>query len=251
MTSAKPVRLEVATANIGRGVGTPTARRNIALVMRAFPAASIGWQEIDEADQPDEHQLLHAYLTKVSRVASHTDAHTDPHNLDRLRAVGWLTAVPLFVPPGWRILERYVDRTCEGRPKVTPTRYCVQALLEHVASGLRLVRLNGHYPHDAPDLWELCDDAWRRIALSWRSRGYASIATRDVNQVRREPLHPSERLLFGAGLDKITVIPGSHDLGVRIRQAAPGRRVPLSIDGHDALGFKALVLPPRGAGQRS
>lgn len=250
MSQPKPVRLQVVTANIGRGVPTAVARRNIALVLRRWPSASIGWQEIDEADGPDEHQLLHEYLKKVARPHVDELGLRVPSRVDSLRAVGWMTAVPVFVPPGWRILERYIDKTCDGRTGVTPTRVCVQVLLEHVATRRRLVRLNGHYPHGAPDLWEQCDAAWQLIAAAWRSTGYASIATRDVNQARRVPLHKTERLLLGAGLDKITFVPGSNDLGVRVQQAAPGRRVPLSIDGHDALGMTLIVKPPRGATAR-
>lgn len=249
MASKKPVRLTVATANIGRGVSSAYARHNIARVMRRWPAASIGWQEIDEADRPDEHQLLHAYLVKVARPL--TDAlhpGTPPAPLDSLRTVGWWTATPLFVPPGWRVVERYVDQTCEGRDGLTPHRVCVQALLEHEQTGLRLVRKNGHYPRDEiADLWEQCDDAWRRITQSWRERGFTQIDTRDVNKARRQPLHKTERLLLGAGLDKITYIPGSPERGVRLERAAPGRRVNLTIDGHDALGQALIVKPPREA----
>lgn len=252
------VRFEVATANIGRGVRSPEARRNIALVMRRWPAASIGWQEIDEADGPDEHQLLHGYLEKLSRVWTDgldersVTLPTVPVPAASLRAVGWPTATPLFVPPGWRILERRVEQTCEGRPGLTPHRVCVQVLLEHEATGLRLVRKNGHYPRDEiEDLWAECDASWQGITQRWRDLGYTQIDTRDVNKARRQPLHKTERLLFGAGLDKITTVPGSLERGVRLQQAAPGRRVNLTIDGHDALGIKLLVLPPKEARSRS
>ena len=55
---ARSQTITVVTANIGRGVGTDVAHANIRRVTRTFPGAFVGFQEIDEADAPDEGALL-------------------------------------------------------------------------------------------------------------------------------------------------------------------------------------------------
>lgn len=232
----KPARLTVVTANIGRGVKTPEAAVNIRRVVDGYrptwwrpnPAA-IGWQEIDEADFPNEHGLLHETVRKLSPGAL---------------IVGFKTAVPIVIPSGWDVITERVNLTCQGRAGVTPQRVAVQALIEHHDTGTRVVLVNGHYPHNAPDLWRVCQNAWERVVESWTDRGYTVVTTRDRNKPGiTDPLSPWEvPQLDPRLLDKITVIQAHGPRAVRVTAGKP-RTVKLSIDGHDAHGVPMTFTP--------
>lgn len=228
MTAAQ-ASLMLVTANIGRGVGTFEATANIERVIKGFRRRPwrrhpvlIGWQEIDEADQPDEHGILHRELQRW-----YPDAAT----------AGFETAVPVVIPPGWRKVAGGVTETCPGRAKVTPRRVAVQSLLEHEKTGIRVVHVNGHYPHNAPDLWAQCEDTWELVVEHWLRKGFTVITTRDRNHGGVPPvLSPFEKSLLDPKLiDKITVVQGIGDRAVRVVHGKP-RRVNLDIDGHDAHG---------------
>lgn len=221
----------VVTANIGRGETSAAAASNIGRVMTGFKPVLpwkrsplfVGFQEIDEADGPDEH----AILRKAAAGSS---------------IVGFAQLCPLVVPPEWAVIHEEITKTCQGRPKVTPTRVAVQALAEHRDTGLRAVFVNGHYPHNAPDLWADCQRMWIEVVERWLDTGYTVITTRDRNRAGTPPaLSPFEvPLLEPKLIDKITVIQATGKRAVRV---VPGktRRVNLTIDGHDAWG-RALTL---------
>lgn len=238
-------RITVATANVGR-LGTPreaanNIRRTVAKfkprpnALEAFlrPGASIGWQEIDEADPGDEHGELHETVREVTPGTEWA---------------GFATAVPITIPAGWHVIERRIDRTCPGKPKATPARMCVSALIEHEKTGIRFVRLNGHYPLPRLagwHLWEVCHQSWRSIVDDWLDYGYTIVATRDRNLRGGEnPLSPFQRELLPKTLiDRITVIQAPP--GPRAVQVVAGkpRGVNLTIDGHNAHGVPLTLVP--------
>lgn len=240
MTTA---RLAVWTVNVGRGVGQDEARNNIHRVIRGTrptmlrrAPAAIGWQEIDEADQPNEHGILHHNVRQLTPGAD---------------IVGFRTACPIVIPVGWEVIRQRIDKTCDGRAKLTPQRVCVQALIEHQDTGLRLVLLNGHYPRSIPalmDLWHDCQNAWEAIVDKWGMDGYTVVTTRDRNLPGNRPaLSPWEvPLLPALMIDKITVVqatPGPR--AVRVHAGKP-RTIDLTIDGHNAHGVPFTVTPLLG-----
>lgn len=233
----KTAHITAVTANIGRHVKPPEAAHNIRAVVDGFrpqwwrqTPAAIGWQEIDEADTPDEHGILHRTVKTFTPKAT---------------IAGFATAVPIVVPPGWRIVKERVTPTCPGRPKITPMRVCVQAMIEHEETGIRIVLANGHYPHNAWDLWRICQKSWELIVNKWTELGYTVVTTRDRNKRGNvDPLSPFEVPLLPANLlDKISFIqapPGPRSVRVQVGRV---RTVKLSIDGHDAHGVPLTFTP--------
>lgn len=242
----KRASVTAVTANIGRGVDTVEAARNVDRVMRAYRQSthrafgpSIGWQEIDEADAPNEHGLLHQAL--MSMAARH-----------RGEFAGFETATPIYVAPGWSIVRQRVDLTSRGRPHLTPHRVAVQALLEHDDTGLRLVHINGHYPRlPIRDLWIECDASWRDVIVPrWLDQGYSCLLTRDRNRRADQsvPLAPGERQLLAATLiDQVSFIPAAIGTprAVRLMRRGPARTVDLTVDGHNAHGRPLTFYLPR------
>ena len=216
-------RLTVFTANIGRKDSPGQREQNIRKVKQGtkeLPNVIVGWQEIDEADTGNEHGMLKEVW---------------PHQ--RFGAMS--TAVPVLSNRPVEMYKVQITKTCDGRAQVSPTRFCVQAIL-HIGD-LRLVHLNGHYPYNAPDLRRECNAKWREIANLWFDKGWSIVTTRDTNWHGRMPkLHPRERLLTPAGaIDRITVI--EKDITFRV---ARRHRINLNIDGHDAVGV-TLTLKGR------
>ena len=71
--------MRIKTSNLGRHKPVVTFRRNLELVLNP-PRGIVGFQEIDEADTPDEHGII-AQLFGA-----------------RYRFVGWDTHVPIAIP---------------------------------------------------------------------------------------------------------------------------------------------------------
>lgn len=209
----------------------------------------VGWQEIDEADLADEHQLL----AEVFRPGGHR-AGAEHATLARSFArgythAGFATATPISVPPGLVVRRQHVDKTCEGRRKVTPHRVCVQALIDvpELRDWPAFLDLNGHLPLHAPDLWREAHQAWREISDDWRAGGWTQLTQRDTNWRQPMPkLDAWERPLLVEGVDRITTVRGR--LGRLLHVEVLDRRiVQLSIDGHDADGAKLKLTNPATA----
>lgn len=244
MARPKRVRVWLVTANIGRGVPPEVARRNIARVFVSFftgnrarltawwfrVGAIIGWQEIDEADQPDEHGILHQLAKRLAPPGC--------------TWVGFAEATPLLVPPGWRVVWEQVTLTSHGRGKPapephTPHRVCVRALLEHVATGIRILVPNGHWPRDEIwDLWVECNGSWMELYGQFAAspKGYTVASTRDRNRVRPHRLHVGEEQHLPDGLiDEVSTMEGDGPFATTVR-VIKTKRVNMGIDGHDAWG---------------
>lgn len=275
------VTVILATVNIGRGVTTATAVAMLRLVFRTLVRVSylgtirrgimLGLQEIDEADAPDEHGLLH----DVARALGGK----------RLTFVGFATAVPFTVPPGWRIVWTLVAPVSGGRgkpkpPPHYPTRFAVVAMLEHERTGIRVIRANGHWTRDEfPAVWTEGNASWRALiggrdgapvegslghGLKWTGPrpdldrldahgllgfGVPILFTADRNKRHAGRLAPGgtfERSLLPDGsIDELRVIvPQGCDFDVQI--GARKVYADVKIDGHDLEG-RILTLRKRVA----
>lgn len=258
---SRSMTITVVTANIGRGVPTAAAHANIRKVARSFPGAFVGFQEIDEADAPDEAALLLARFPSADETGS-TGMHDVLESAGRHRyrfagftGPGWKKATPLAVPTTWDIVAQSVKKSSDGLAKVTPHRAIVSARCRPADNPdfPPVVFLNGHYPlartAAAKRLWRDCQASWisraREIHDSAEG-GFTIITTRDTN--RRGPmprLHPRERQLLVPGLDRISVIPAEPSspnlVTVRVLRR---RMVNLTIDGHDARGVELRLTAP-------
>ena len=220
------IRVTLVSANIGRGVKPSVTRENIRRIHHGFPGAVIGWQEIDEADEADEHAIL-------ARVFADHDN------------IGFAKAVPISIPKPWAVVEgsAVVTHACDWLAHATPDRWIVEAVAQHpdLAEPVRFA--NGHYPlarlggNEGRARWTDCQAAWEARATAWHRSGITTLTTRDTNRLRNMPrLHPSERQLLPNAITRITAIPGS--VGVKVLDR---RDVNLTIDGHSARGVDLLL----------
>lgn len=248
--------ITVVTANIGRGVSTDVAHTNIRRVVRSFPGAFVGFQEIDEADSPDEAALILKRFPGVengSQPGMHDTLESSGHGTYAFAGFsgpGWKRATPLAVPTTWDILRQSATKSSDGLARVTPNRVIVSARCR--PTGDRdfppVVFLNGHYPLArtavAKQLWRECQASWTARAEELHDAsdgGFTMITTRDTNRHGPMPrIHTQERQLLSPGIDRISVIPAEssspHLVTVRVLDR---RVVNLTIDGHDA---HAVVL---------
>lgn len=252
----RSVTITVVTANIGRGVSTDEAHANIRRIARSFPGAFVGFQEIDEADAPDEGELIPKRFTPVGAVPQQdvqgvfTSEGQPTYTFAGMEGPGWKRATPVAVPSTWVIVRQSVRKSSDGLAGVTPHRVIVTARCRPTADPdfPPVVFLNGHYPRartePAKRIWKECQASWvtRAAEIHDATGGGSTIITlRDTNHHGPMPrLHPSERQLLPAGIDRISVIPAEPASPNLVTARVLARRtVNLTIDGHDA---RAVVL---------
>ena len=244
MTALRSVTVTVVTANIGRGVTPGVARANLHRIKTELPGALIGFQEIDEADAPDEHSRL------TTRFPGPPQLHDDLASADEgtYTFAGFNQATPIAVPVPWVIVSESVKQTCKGRAQVTPHRVVVAARCRPTDEPdfPPVIFLNGHYPRGAADLWDDCQKSWKRRANDFHEQDLTIITTRDTNKPGRMPkLHPTERQLLKPHIDRISVIPAKRSspkfVSARVLST---RTVNLTIDGHDARAVKLRLTAP-------
>jgi hypothetical protein len=253
---SRSVTITVVTANIGRGVSTDVAHANIRRVARSFPGAFVGFQEIDEADSPDEAALIEARFPSGddgSPLRMHdalASSGQGTYAFAGFSGPGWKRATPFGVPTTWDVLRQSARKSSDGLAHVTPHRVIVSAQCRPADDPdfPPVMFLNGHYPlartEAAKQLWRDCQASWTARANKVHDAaegGFTIITTRDTNRHGPMPkVHPRERQLLAPGIDRISVIPAEssspHLVTVRVLDR---RVVNLTIDGHDA---HAVVL---------
>src|SRR5688500_5874299 len=100
-------------ANLGRGVPVAEFERNLRRVLdEAGPRAVICFQEIDEADRPEE-------------MAAVVELAHDTH-----RIVGRRTAVPILIPRHLDLVGSLQTPACKGLALFTPNRTVNEARIK-------------------------------------------------------------------------------------------------------------------------
>lgn len=225
-------RIEVWTVNLGRGVSDEKFRLAVRSVLRSADRsrAAILFQEIDEADGPDEHAILAREAFKSYR----------PN--------GWTTAVPILTSRRrFKVTGTRTTFASKGLAKVTPHRVIeevVTRLIDRDSGATRLdfpaiVFLNTHMALARPTTRTRRAIHRTRLTArvaSHRARGRIVIYGLDSNTHGHwKRLVPGERMLVEGGpggIDKIVLIL-PRDVIARV---AERRRAELGIDGHDGLG---------------
>jgi len=253
--------ITVVTANIGRGVSTDVAHANIHRVAESFPGAFVGFQEIDEADSPDEAALVKTRFPTVDDAMPPglqdvlASAGEGTYAFAGFRGPGWKRATPIAVPTTWDILRHSVRKSSDGLAHVTPNRVIVAARCRPVGDPdfPPVMFLNGHYPlahkEAAKQLWKDCQVSWTERANEIHDRpagGFTIITTRDTNHHGPMPkIHPRERQLLTPGIDRISVIPAEPSSPHRVSVHVLRRRVVnLTIDGHNAHAVDLRLTAP-------
>lgn len=214
------------TANIGRGVPTAVAKRNIVKVRRAFSPETpvVGWQEIDEADQPDEHALLEHVFG------------------NRFEQAGFEGKEPISVPRhvfalGPVTRTKIMDGVGRAEPgSASPTRYVVTQILRPIGCTGPIAAVNTHFANFEPSdpRWVECLTGLRSEVARLHEQGIPVVWTGDTNANRpaNMPLvHSTERRVIAAGNDYLGIVPGH--CGPRIAVHGTGT-INLTIDGHNA-----------------
>lgn len=212
------------TANIGRGVSVDTAKANMARVRQAAPFPLVGWQEIDEADLPDEHRML-------GKVFG-----------NGYRNVGFDRKEPISIPlQQFKIGHVEVTKIMDGVPvsakgKASPDRFVVAAEVMPEKCKNFIWAVNFHLAN-----FETSDARWKEslaraqsLIHKYAHYGNTVIYTCDsnANHVADMPLmHDREHRVIADGNDYMGIIPGSVEISVRRKFV-----INLTIDGHNGHG---------------
>ena len=203
-------------ANLGRGVSTFEFTANLRRVLDAGgPRAVFCFQEIDEADGPEEMEIL-ADLTR--------DTH---------RIVGQNTAVPILVPRHLSVFSAHLTPACKGLAKFTPNRVVNEVVIQ-LGPNFAAAVLNTHLPLNRPQTLTRRRDV--RKALRARAAAHeAGVWVADTNtHVGWPRIAKGERVVTNAGIDKAKAW-GPADRRVVVTDQ---QTVELSIDGHNAHGAR-------------
>jgi hypothetical protein len=258
---SRSVTVTVVTANIGRGVSTEVAHANIRRIARSVPGAFVGFQEIDEADAPDEGALIPLRFTPVGEAPQpgmqdvFTSEGQPTYTFAGTSGPGWKRATPVAVPSTWKIVRRSVTKASDGLAKVTPHRVIVTVRCRPAGDPdfPPVVFLNGHYPlartTKAKRVWDECQASWVERAADLHEHadgGFTMITTRDTNRHGRMPrIHPRERQLLPPDIDRISIIPAEPSSPHLVTARVLDRTVVnLTIDGHDAHGVVLRLTAP-------
>lgn len=219
------------TANLGRHVGVEEFRRNAQKVKNRFrDRAIIGFQEIDEADTPDEHRIIKDMFGKEVAWA------------------GWETHVPIVVPQPYRMIHEKAIPVAAGLDKQSPARQVVEAVIEHPARPRLdpVVVLDLHFPRKHPALTSRRADALEGLTERvdfWQERGRTVLVVSDTNGMGLSKIHKRFRRIGGEGIDWIGLV--EHPKGTQVIPQETGS-IDLTIDGHNAWWVKfSMQAPPK------
>lgn len=201
-------------ANLGRGVSTAEFTRNLRRVLEAGGRRAVFcFQEIDEADSPEEMEIL-ATLT----YGTH-------------RIIGPRTAVPILVPKTLPTMLTLSTPACKGLAKYTPNRVVNEVTLA-LGPDLFPTIINTHLPLNRPQTYTRRREV--RKTLRQRAKGHrAGVWVADTNtRIGWPTIVKGETTVTNAGIDKAKAwAPPGRKVVVTNRQT-----IQLSIDGHDAHG---------------
>lgn len=202
-------------ANLGRGVSVETFTHAFELLLGAAgPRAVIALQEVDEADRPEERDI-------VTRLTHRTHA-----------IVGVGTTVPILIPFHLPIVRAKVTPACTGLAKFTPNRVVNEATIR-LGANLAPTILNTHLPIDRPETATRRADV--RGMLRDRARLHPTgVWIADTNTRAGWPtIVRGEQSVTAAGIDRAKAWSTTHDVEISDRQT-----VALPIDNHDGHGAR-------------
>jgi hypothetical protein len=216
-------KVNIVTANLGRGVNFAEFRDNVDKIIKETPGTNrfFQFQEIGEADFEGDREL--DYLKKKL-----SDTH---------RFAGLQTHVPIAIPRTFKVSNRAVTVATEGVDHLSPRRHVVQAYVSPMGHPDEIVcASNTHFPRDAPALSHARTQS-DEVLRERLDQGAAGWLTADLNSQRYPKLSKNEIRLVDARLD---VIRAYERNGVSIERLNTGS-IDLTIDGHNAHWARVLI----------
>lgn len=214
--------LRLITANIGRHQSVQHTRSDFENIRRL--GGIVGFQEIDEADAPDEHALLKTVMGR-----SHT-----------LCGMGHL--VPIAVPKSWVVTSCRDEFGADGVAKWSPARFFTVVTVKVPQSLLDKARkrpekifavINCHYPAGAyhgtrppqakaelRDRWDEMYKKHRELVKNYADKGITVFWTGDSNRAEMPKTHAREVQVVTAGIDNVCYVEGK----VKVKPVFKGAR---------------------------
>lgn len=207
-------------ANFGRGVSPAEFTRNLRRVLDAGgPRAVYAFQEIDEADAPEEMDILRRLVR-------------DTHHV-----VGERTAVPILVPHHLDLFSVHVEPACKGLALFTPNRVINKAVIQ-LGPTLAPAILNTHLPIERDETESRRADV-RKALRAQATSHEAGVWVADTNTHHGWPtIVNGEATVTNAGIDRAKAW-GPSDRKIVVTER---RSIRLTIDGHDAHGARVMWL---------
>lgn len=217
--------MHIATANLGRGVTIPAYVDNLDRFLDfAGPRAVLFFQEIDEADKPEERDIL---LTKTRRT----------HKL-----FGGSTAVPILVPNHLLDHVTYASRkrACDGLALITPHREVNKVAFELSPDKIEAGVHNLHLPRNVPPVTNSRREQCRKTLRQECNEEPNGVWVADTNTHHGWPtIVPGEVSVIEEGIDRAKAW---AQPGYRVKVETLGT-VNLRIDGHDGHAARVMWLP--------
>jgi hypothetical protein len=215
----------IVTANLGRKASISEFEDNVMRIKRATPKRGtfIGWQEIDEDDDPRELRYI-----KEAFGLTH-------------RMVGTKTHVPISVPRNFEISRRIVEKASDGVKGLQPDRHVVQAVVHpegHPEN--KVAHTNTHFGRNIEALKEERRQSERVLRKQLGEIGLPTWLTADLNSENYTHLSNPEFRFVTARLDYIRAYPRGN---IRMRLINTGT-INLVGDGHNAHWARAQITWP-------
>lgn len=200
------MKIVVATANEGRGLSNVEVATDFLSILHVLRAVCrrffVGFQEIDEADTPNEHAILKRIFRR--RQVVHLSGHE-----------------PMVLPRSTKLVTSYRIHAAPGIPHVSPARYLnVSVVQMGVFKKRKFAFINTHYVAGAFN--NKVESTQKERVASWEqhfavhkkevedliAQGISVIWTGDVNRIHpvMPLLVPGERRLRVKGMDIVSVI---------------------------------------------
>lgn len=131
--------------------------------------------------------------------------------------VGGVREVPVSFPEAWHLAGSLVVKVHDGRARVSPARYIVEARV--IVDGIRVALINVH-PVSKPrrgvpaSSWRIARWAQyhaRLVELVAQAvdDGYTVLVGGDLNRRVVPPIHAAQRTLIASGLDHLWIVPAA------------------------------------------
>lgn len=220
--------ITITTANLGRKVSIAEFKENVDRINKKVPGTHrfFGFQEVDEADKPEEMSYIRNVFGKTHRF------------------VGSKTAVPIAIPRTFEVARGTVTFASTGVAEFSPHRELVQAVVYPEGKMAdKIVANNIHLGRNVKELKYARAMATAKVVKRldyWNGKDLPAWLTADLNSTNFKRMGKDEERWVQERLDYVRGYPAG---GVKFDLLKTGT-VDLTIDGHDAQWVKVKVTWP-------